>query len=91
MKILQPDKVFFQFFENILNGQGDVIVCRGPRFLPFYRISTPLPRKKLKNFWVFFGPLRRAKMAANRRAEDRHTWLLTFGIEIRAIQIWAGN
>jgi len=50
LKNRQADKVFFQFFEIFLNGRTEPIVPVDPRFGAFYRISSLLPRKKLKNF-----------------------------------------
>jgi hypothetical protein len=50
LKIRQADKVFFQFLEIFLNGQNEPVVEPDPRFGAFYRISLPLPRKKLKFF-----------------------------------------
>jgi len=50
LKIRQADKVFFQFLEIFLNGQIEPVVEPDPRFGAFYRISLPLPRKKLKFF-----------------------------------------
>jgi len=73
LKILQADKIFFQFFEIFLNGQGEPIVQPDPRFRAFYRISKPLPRKKLKFFWGgiwdFPGPYNRDSAMGDWAAE----------------------
>ena len=55
MKFLKSDKVFFHFFENILNGHLSTYVVPGSHFQSFYRISQWLPSKKFKNNR---GPLR---------------------------------
>jgi len=48
VKILTSDKVFFHFFQNILNGHCGAFVAPLSHFLPFYRISQGLPSKKLR-------------------------------------------
>jgi hypothetical protein len=48
VKILCSDKVFFHFFENILNGHQATFVGALSHFLPFYRICQCLPSKKIK-------------------------------------------
>jgi hypothetical protein len=45
---LASDKVFFHFFENILNGHRRTFVSPQLRFMPFYRIPQRLPSKKNK-------------------------------------------
>jgi hypothetical protein len=53
---LVSDKVFFHFFENILNGHRSTFVVPPPRFLSFYRISQCLPSKKFKKISGLSGP-----------------------------------
>jgi hypothetical protein len=52
---LASDKVFFHFFENILNGHRRTFVSPQLRFMPFYRISQCLPSKKNKKMQGYYS------------------------------------
>jgi len=48
------DKVFFHFFQNILNARRNTLVAPWSHSLPFYRISQGLPRKKFRKIAPLF-------------------------------------
>jgi len=49
-RFLGSDKIFFHFFKDFFE-RATVVVCHAaPCFLSFYRISQPVPRKKINNF-----------------------------------------
>jgi hypothetical protein len=69
VKILASDKVFFHFFQNILNARRHTFVAPSSHFLPFYWICHCLPSKKLRKNCPLFNTRSKWNAAALSRIE----------------------